>query len=146
MYRHRQFGFWLVVFTAFIWIVIAWKYFVAAGRLGSGAFIVSSCILALIVIVFSSMTVRVAADTVEWNLAFGAFPQRIRVAEIASTRPVRLSWFAGLGIRTNNFRDWAWVISGRSAVVITMKNGRFVALGTDDATGLLAAIDAARAV
>ena len=146
MYRHTQFGFWLVVFTGFIWVVIAVNHLVAAGRLGSGAFVVSSCILALIVIVFSSMTVRVAAETVEWNLAFGIFPQRTRIAEIASTRPVTLSWFAGLGIRTKNFRDWAWIISGRSAVVITMTDGRFVALGTDDTTGLLAAIDAARAV
>jgi hypothetical protein len=50
----------------------------------------------------------------------------------------------GIGIRTNNFRDFLWCVGGSDAVRFELENGRILVLGTDDPNGLLHALSATR--
>jgi hypothetical protein len=92
--------------------------------------------------VFSSMTIRVTTTEVEWWLALPALRRRLLLADIAAARERSVPLITGFGIKTNG-RDWTWIVSGRKAVELTLRNGRRVWLGSSDAQALAELINAA---
>ena len=65
--------------------------------------------------------------------------KRVSVAEIVACEPIRIRWWYGWGIHLTPY-GWLYNVSGLDAVAITLRNGRKLALGTDDPDGLIAAI------
>ena len=106
--------------------------------------VVTVIALLLLLAVFSTLTIRVTPASIEWWLSFGVLRQRIPLADIDTVSSCKVTLLQGLGIRTNNFRDWMWNVSGTNAVDVRRSNGRHVVLGSPDAAGVIQAINAAR--
>jgi hypothetical protein len=88
---------------------------------------------------FSSLTVVVDDDELRWYFGPGAWSYRLSPAEIESVRVVRNSWLSGFGIRMRpGFR--LYNVSGLDAVELKLKTGEIRRIGTDDPSGLAAAL------
>jgi hypothetical protein len=137
LYRHTQFGSSLVVFTLVIWLIV---FAMSLGHPPSWQFITTSLLLFAIGFVFATMTITVSSDRVEWCFTMGLFRQTILRRSIMDASVIKISFLNGLGIRTNNFRDYLWSVGGSSAIRLELDNGRFIALSTDDPDGLMSAL------
>jgi hypothetical protein len=88
---------------------------------------------------FSSLTVIVNGDELQWYFGPGAWTYRMARADIANVSIVRNSLLNGFGIRMRpGFR--LYNVSGLDAVELHLKNGEIRRIGTDDASGLAAAL------
>ena len=137
LYRHTQFGSSLVVFTLVIWLIV---FVMSLGGPPSWQFISTSLLLFAIGFVFATMTITVSSDRIEWCLTMGLFRQTILRRSIMDASVIKISFLNGLGIRTNNFRDYLWSVGGSSAIRLELDNGHFIALSTDDPDGLMSAL------
>ncbi len=143
MYARRQIGTQMLLVLAAVWIAVG------GAELAFGLYWVFAGVTLLVgvcAVIFSSMTIRVVGPYLEWSLGFGLFPKRIPLSEIASVDQIYLGPLVGLGARTNNFRDWMWIVSGTRAVAFRLANGRTVTLGSDDIDNLIAAVNRERAI
>jgi hypothetical protein len=88
---------------------------------------------------FSSLTVIVSDDELQWYFGPGAWQYRIALADIAGVSIVRNSVLNGLGIRMRpGFR--LYNVSGFDAVELHLKSGEIRRIGTDDASNLAAVL------
>jgi hypothetical protein len=95
--------------------------------------------MALLAGLFSSLTVEVEDHELRWYFGPGAWSYRLAPAEIESVRIVRNSWLNGFGIRMRpGFR--LYNVSGLDAVELKLKSGEIRRIGTDDPSGLAAAL------
>lgn len=94
---------------------------------------------ALLAWLFSSLTVIVDGSEVQWYFGPGAWKYRMARADITGVSIVRNSVLNGFGIRMGpGFR--LYNVSGLDAVELHLKNGDIRRIGTDDASGLAAAL------
>jgi hypothetical protein len=98
--------------------------------------------LGLLAVIFSSMTIRVTSEAVEWWLGLPLMKRRIPIADIASVRAGQVGWLTGLGIRTDG-RNVTWIVTGRSVVILTLANGRHTRLGSNEPERVVEVIRAA---
>lgn len=100
-------------------------------------------VLAIVLVLFSSLTVEV--DDEALRIAFG--PGLVRHAwpldRVQSWRAVRNPWWYGWGIHLT-LGGWLYNVAGFEAVEIVLADGRRRRIGTDDPSGLAAALEAAR--
>jgi hypothetical protein len=95
--------------------------------------------MAILAGLFSSLTVEVEDHELRWYFGPGAWSYRLTPAEIESVRVVRNSWLTGFGIRMRpGFR--LYNVSGLDAVELKLKSGEIRRIGTDDPSGLAAAL------
>jgi hypothetical protein len=88
---------------------------------------------------FSSLTVIVNGDKLEWYFGPGAWKYRMPLADVAGVSVVRNTVLNGFGIRMRpGFR--LYNVSGLDAVELQLKSGEVRRIGTDDAPGLAAAL------
>jgi hypothetical protein len=88
---------------------------------------------------FSSLTVIVNGSELEWFFGPGAWKYRMARADIARVNIVRNSVLNGFGIRMGpGFR--LYNVSGLDAVELHLKSGDIRRIGTNDASGLAAAL------
>lgn len=114
---------------------------IVRGRAPYGPVIIG--VLALMIacmIIFSTMTIRATASEIEWWLTLPVLRGHIPLKDVKSVAETILYPLPSFGIHTNG-RDWTWIVSGRNLVVITLKNDKRIRLGTDDAPGLIRAIN-----
>ena len=57
-------------------------------------------------VVFSTMTIDVSDNAVEWWFTFGILRQRVSMSEIRFATSTRVTLLNGLGIRTNGKKIW----------------------------------------
>ena len=88
---------------------------------------------------FYKLTIQVDADTLRASFGTGLIAKRVRIADIASSEPIRIRWWYGWGIHLTPY-GWLYNIAGWDAVAIGLHDGRKFALGTDDPHGLVDAI------
>lgn len=141
MYRRTQFASSLVLIcaatAAFVYVMMrltaapSWMFFGVLTVLG------------VVSLIFSTMTVMVCAESVEWWLTLGLFRNSLRLDEIEDVSVTHVPSVAGYGFRTNG-SNRLWRVSGSDVVVMTLKDGRRIALGTPDAQRLAIAIEEAR--
>lgn len=86
-----------------------------------------------------SMTIELRDGFLSWAFGPGWFRRRERAEAIADAYIVETGWLDGWGIHFTRF-GWLYNIAGRTAVMLRLRDGRALALGTDDASGLLEAI------
>lgn len=101
-------------------------------------------VLALVTIVFSSMTIEVDGKQISWFFGPGFFRKRVRLDEVAAFTPVRNPIWMGFGIHTFG-TGWIYNVSGLLGVEIELAGGSYIRLGTDEPNFLVKAIQAAKA-
>ena len=139
-YRHTQAGTVIIGAVACVAIVTLTILFAAAGTsslLTLTVLAMSAVVLAL----FSSLTVVVGNHTLTCRFGVGLIRRDIPLKDIEQIRAVVNPWYAGWGIRWIPGKYWLWNISGFRAVELTMKDGRRFRIGTDEPEALIQAIE-----
>ena len=93
----------------------------------------------LFVIAFSFRWLRVADEGLHLALRYGplaVFRRRIAFDDIAAAEQSRSSFIDGWGIHWVPGRGWTFNLWGFDCVLVTLKDGRTVRIGTDDPDGL----------
>jgi hypothetical protein len=121
-------------------ILLGFLTFVTLGHPVTLASTIIATFIVCLGIVFSTMTIDVSDDAVEWWFTFGILHQRVAMSEIQFATSTRVSLLNGLGIRTNG-RDWLWIVSGSNAVTLELRNGKKIGLGSPEAQDLAVLID-----
>lgn len=88
---------------------------------------------------------KVEVDDAAVRLAFGVglIRRTFPIDQILSSRPVKVAWWHGWGVRLVRSQGrwgWLWNVSGWDAVELNLADGRFFWIGTDDPQGLQQAI------
>lgn len=133
-YQHTQRGTLTLVVLIVGAIVVASGAFLNAG---AGRWIGLAIALGLVVLAwfFSSLTVVVNGNELEWYFGPGTWKYRVARSDIAGVSIVRNSILNGFGIRMRpGFR--LYNVSGLDAVELHLKSGEIRRIGTDDAPGL----------
>ena len=139
-YKRTQIGYLMLAFIA-IGILLVLNYFYLSGNTNPFLLIILTA-LAVSLLLFSILTVKVDGEEVSVRFGVGLIRKRFPLSEIESHSAVRNPWYYGWGLRRTPI-GWLYNVSGLEAVEITLKDGRKVRIGTDDPTGLDAAIGAA---
>jgi hypothetical protein len=140
-YRHTQFGSAIVVVCGAIGFVLLIAAFssqpVRSLWIGGVVLLVSA-------VIFSTLTITIEEGMLRASFGPGLIQKKVKLAEIASVRPIPVRWWYGWGIRLTP-HGWLYNVSGWKAVEITLRNGRRFCLGTDEPENLLKAIQEASA-
>jgi len=133
-YEHTQIG------HVIVWSLLAIILIASGGLIGHHAAPASiSIILLVCLVLFYRLKITIDDETLCASFGPGIIHKRIRLAEIVGCEPIRTRWWYGWGIHLTPY-GWLYNVSGFDAVVVTLRNGRKFALGTDDPHGLIAAI------
>ena len=100
---------------------------------------VVSIILLVCLLLFYKLRITIEDQTLCASFGVGIIRKRVRLAEIVECEPIRIRWWYGWGIHLTP-HGWLYNVSGFDAVAITLRDGRKLALGTDDPHGLVEAI------
>jgi hypothetical protein len=92
-------------------------------------------------LLFGALTVTVDQTSVRWAFGIGLIRKRMAIREIRSIRIVTTPWYAGWGIRLVP-GGWLYNVAGRQAVELTHVGDGRTLLGTNDPSGLYAALRA----
>ena len=88
---------------------------------------------------FSKLTIEISDETLRACFGMGLVCKKVPLAENALCEPIRTRWWYGWGIQLTPF-GCLYNVAGWDAVVITLRNGRKFALGTDDPPRLIGVI------
>jgi hypothetical protein len=135
-YEHTQIG------HVIIWSLLA-IILIASGGLISHhpPPIIVSIVLLVSVALFYRLKITIEDGTLCASFGPGIIRKRVRVAEIVGCEPIRIRWWYGWGIHLTPY-GWLYNVSGFDAIAITLRDGKKIALGTDDPHGLAEAIRA----
>jgi hypothetical protein len=137
-YQHTQRGTLMIVAMALLAVFFA---FMAYTLPSPGRWFGVVVMLGLIILawLFSSLTVTVGDSELRWRFGPGLWSYRMALADIASVSIVRNSVLNGFGVRMRpGFR--LYNVSGLDAVELQLKSGDIRRIGTDDPSGLAAAL------
>lgn len=101
----------------------------------------SLAVIAGLAWLFSSLTVEVADGRLSWRFGPRWLKKQVPLGDIAAALPVKTTWMEGWGIHYTQF-GWLYNIAGFEAVAFELKNGKRFAVGTDEPTRLLSALQA----
>ncbi|MEW6145437.1 MAG: hypothetical protein AB1598_10510 [Thermodesulfobacteriota bacterium] len=104
-------------------------------------FVVVFVALAVCLVLFAALTVKVDSRDVHLRFGIGFIRKKFPVSGIESAGIVRNPWYYGWGIRKTP-DGWLYNVSGMIAVELRMKSGERYRIGTNDPSGLLNAIEA----
>jgi hypothetical protein len=142
-YHHKQTG-WVVLIgfgLTFLSLLIL-SIFLATHVSALSALmpLFSAAAIAVLIAMFSSMTVEITDDTLSWFFGPRFWKKTISLAQIEDATPIQTKWYWGYGVKFFGPDRWLYNVSGLEAVEIKLKMGGWVRIGTDDATGLLQAL------
>jgi hypothetical protein len=141
-YRHTQVGWVILGVTAAIGTLV-WKRMPA--EVAAAAAIPLLLTAAVVLLVFSSLTVAVDHQAISLRFGVGLVRKRIALADVSSWRAVRNPWYAGWGIRLGP-GGVLWNVSGFDAVELVLASGGRFRVGTDEPAALASAITQAKGV
>ncbi len=130
-YRHTQIG-WVV-----LGMVAAVSALVVPFLPGGGWPVLA--VLALVLLLFSTLTVEVDGEALRLRFGIGLVRKRLALDEIRAWHAVRNPWYCGWGIRLGP-RGVLWNVSGYDAVELVLADGRRFRVGTDEPGALVDAI------
>ncbi len=96
-------------------------------------------VVLLAIPLFYKLTITIDNQTLRALFGVGLIRKQVPLAQIAGCEPIRIRWWYGWGIHLTP-HGWLYNVAGWDAVAITLRNGRKIALGTDDLQGLAKAI------
>jgi len=97
--------------------------------------IAATLMLACLLLLFSSLTVEVAAGVIDVSFGVGIIRRHIPIVRIRKVEVVRNHWYYGWGIRLTP-HGWLWSVSGLGAVQLTFDDGRHFRIGSDEPDAL----------
>jgi len=97
-------------------------------------------LLALVNALFSSLTVAISGDLLEFWFGAGVWHRKFLLTKIAGCHVVKNSWWHGWGIRWTP-HGWLYNVAGPMAVEILFKNGKMIRVGSDEPVTLAEAIN-----
>ena len=141
-YRHTQIG-WVAVVALAIGLAIMLTVFgnMTRVQITTINFVALVGLFVLLFLVFCALTTEV--DGEEFRARFGVLGwpgKSCELRDIAAAVPTKLSWTSGWGIRITT-RGWLFNVSGRSAVIVGLTNGKQFLIGTDEPVKLADAIN-----
>ena len=139
-YRHTQVG-WAILGFATAVVALVWMGLPAEA--GTAASLPLLLVAALVLLVFSALTVEVDDDGILLRFGIGLVRKRIRLVDVKAWRAVRNPWSAGWGIRLAPGYV-LWNVSGRGAVELALASDRRFRVGTDEPATLVSAIERAK--
>jgi len=127
MYRHTQIG-WVVLISVGMAILLTGYI-----DLMEHNWIISLVLgmLTICLILFGTLTVIVNSASIQVRFGPGLIKKRFRLNEISSCTIVRNHWWYGWGIR-RTVKGWLFNVSGLDAVELSMRDGKFFRIGTDE--------------
>lgn len=145
LYEHRQTGTQVVGAIVAALLGVVWLVRGLADDLDETRIILEVVIVALLLVLllFSSLTVRVDRETVELRFGIGLIRKRFATGRIVQAIPVRNAWWYGWGIHLTP-HGWLFNVAGLDAVELLMGDGRTYRIGTDEPEALAAAVNGAR--
>ena len=96
-------------------------------------------VLAVLILLFSSMTTRVTGAGLSWHFGYGFIRKHIDLRDIDRAEITRSTWIDGWGIHYTR-RGWIYNVSGFDAVLVRQRNGKSMLIGTNDPVGLWEAL------
>ena len=135
-YRHTQVGYLIIAAMA---AVMVWIGVVLANSGINWTAIGGLAVIAVALVLFSSLTVVIGEDEVEARFGPGPIRKRFKLNEIESCQVVRNHWYYGWGIRLTP-HGVLYTVSGLDAVEIKLRTGKKFRIGTDVPQELEAAI------
>ena len=144
IYQHTQIGYVSLIIIALVLVWYAWKFrrapnYSSVDNVSGPLMVYLPVVIAVIMGMFITLTVRITPHNVSWLFGPGLIRGGIEVSDIAQARTVETSLLTGFGIR-HTASGVLYNVSGTGAVEFRLQNGGQVKLGTDDATGMLAAL------
>lgn len=143
-YEHTQSG-TLIRVAVGVWVLASGclaMWMLVAGMNGAAIFCgLMSLLLAMILALFHSLTVRVSPGTVALAFGIGLIQKKFDAREVQNATTARHRWYNGWGIRKIS-GGWLYNVSGWDVVEIQLKNGQKYYIGTDQPQELLAAVEA----
>jgi hypothetical protein len=137
-YKHTQIGDGIIWAIAGISVLLSISAISHPSR--SREFLVVISLLLLVTIpLFHKLTIKIDDQTLRASFGIGLIKKRLPLAQIVASEPIRIRWWYGWGIHLTPY-GWLYSVSGLHAVAITLRNGRKLALGSDDPHGLAEAI------
>ncbi|MBP0000941.1 MAG: hypothetical protein J7641_18410 [Cyanobacteria bacterium SID2] len=135
IYKHTQIGIAILVAFAAVAILML----VLRTIQPSWVDLVVVVTLAVLALVFGTLTVEVGASKVSCWFGFGLIRKEFSLMEIDEVSIVRNPWFYGWGIRLTP-EGWMFNVSGFDAVQLHLASGKRFRIGTDEPQRLEAAI------
>jgi hypothetical protein len=99
---------------------------------------ISIAVTAILLALFATLTVDVTLEEVKFWFGVGLIRKRLRMSDIASCKPSH-TLLPSYGIHLTH-RGWLYNVSGFQVAELTLKNGKHILLGTDEAEDVCAAI------
>lgn len=132
LYRHTQIGYVVLVLLGIG--IAALLLLTPAGGLtvleaGIGV------VLVLALILFGTITIDINEEKFSFWFGVGLIRKMIPLSQIEGCSRMSYPWYYGWGIRYTP-SGWLFNVSGQTAVSLTLKNGKKLQVGTDDADEL----------
>ncbi len=145
-YRHRQFG-WVIAVATVIALALATSVTASltAQTIATAGWMVYA-LYAIIIgafVLFGWLVVEVDGDTIDVRFGVGLVGRRFDVADVRGCERIRTRVWWGWGLHWTP-SGWLYNVSGRDAVRLELASQRAVMIGSDDAQGLVRAVEAAR--
>jgi len=144
IYRHTMTGWGLRVLLACMTgyvAVRAWNEYIGGGDAAWPLF-AATCILALAMMLFTSLTVEITDKDLRVSMGGGFIGKTLPLERIVSTESTTIPWYS-VGLKRIR-RGWIYSVSVSDALSITMDDQRRYVIGTDDAFGFGQALESAR--
>ena len=126
-YEHTQVGYFIIVPIVAAMVAIG---IILANTGVNWIAITVLAVLAVIVILFHSLTAVISGEELVVQFGPGAIRKRFKMNEIESCQAVRIPWYYGWGIRSTP-DGMVFRVSGFHAVEIKLRTGKKYLIGTD---------------
>jgi hypothetical protein len=145
LYRHRQFG-WVMAAATIGGVVLATVVVASLSErtLATAGWMVVAlyAVVAAAFVLFGWLVVDVDRERIDVRFGVGLIRRRIDVADVRRWEKIRTRVWWGWGLHWTP-SGWLYNVSGREAVRLELGSQRPVMIGSDDADGLVRAIEAA---
>ena len=141
-YEHTQPSTFVRVTVGGCVLVLGVSGAVQMARSGEGAILIVgiAVFMAIILLLFHSLTVRLTEDEIQLRFGVGAVRKSFLIKDIEDATATRSRWFYGWGIKMIA-GGWLYNVSGFDVVEIRLRNGTRAMIGTDEPQQLLLAVE-----
>ena len=126
-YEHTQVGYVIIVGIVAAMVGIG----ILLAKTGNNWIAIGVLVLlAVVLVLFHSLTVVINEEELVVQFGHGAIRKRLRLNEIESVQAVRVPWYWGWGIRATP-QGMVFRVSGFDAVHVKLSTGKEYLIGTD---------------
>ena len=134
-YRHTQLGWFMLGLDVVLLLLVG----IPAARSGQPALWVGAALIAVIAILFSTLTVEVTGEAVRFWFGPGVLRRTVPFPALAGAEISSAPWWYGIGIRFTPTGLMYNVATGRT-VDLVLRSGKRMRVGTDEPEALLEAV------